>query len=434
MRWPLPLPLLSALVAFLLPLPLLAQSLPRFTPSPTGGTLTPGSLSDIGSGYRGVSANQSIPGETLISDRVRAGVGAANADMYVNRAISFRNALAIGARALPYVGAAALGYDIYTRNRCTVSGSGLQCLGPEAQPTSYIRNMGTAPYGGYETMPEWAAANTSRLNSECAQTYGPGSVVTGWVVAGSNELRVSCTGGGAASNPFADVQGSTLTPDQVADLLLPFADPAKAADIVRGALSTGQIDLAPYAMPRSATGPASLGGPTVETVTTPAPTVENPNPAPVTVTSTTVYNITYSGDTFTYTTVVQNPAGAPGTGTPTEPTPEVCGGPGLPACNVKVDESGTPAATSPDLSVFEALKNQDAQNVSEALSSVPEPSFGFIGAPPIVACRPVPLPNEMGEIDACNVVDTVRELMGFLWALAAAWISLGWIREAVNGG
>ena len=87
-----------------------------------------------------------------------------------------------------------------------------------------------------------------------------------------------------------------------------------------------------------------------------------------------------------------------------------------------------------DLSVFDALRTQDAQSVNEALSSVPEPSFGFIGAPPIVACRPVPLPGEMGEIDACNVVDTVRELMGFLWALAAAWISLGWIRQAVNGG
>lgn len=183
----------------------------------------------------------------------------------------------------------------------------------------------------------------------------------------------------------------------------------------------------------SSTG-TTVSGPTSAPGATRTQTTTGPGGVPVVTTVQTIYNYTYNSSqvSISQTDRTVNPDGS--LSEVTTPPQELCGVPGAPACNVKVDETGTPSATSPDLSVFENLKTQDAQKVSEALSSVPEPSFGFIGAPPIVACRPVPLPNDMGEIDACNVVDTVRELMGFLWALAAAWISLGWIREAVNGG
>jgi len=106
----------------------------------------------------------------------------------------------------------------------------------------------------------------------------------------------------------------------------------------------------------------------------------------------------------------------------------------MPDCNVKVNETGTPEWQQPDNSRLDDIKAADAAKMAEVAQTIPEPDLGWFDAPPLAACRPYPLPNNMGEIDACDVVDSVRSVMAYLWALVAAWMAFGWIRQAVNGG
>lgn len=158
--------------------------------------------------------------------------------------------------------------------------------------------------------------------------------------------------------------------------------------------------------------------------------------------SSTTVNVTnnyhYAGDTVTVTqTVTNNTTNPDGSTTETqqetEPDP-LCGVPGYPACNVKVDEQGTPEWKQPTTKDLDDIKAADAVKLNEVAQTIPDPDLGWFGAPPLAACRPYPLPNNMGEIDACNVVDSVRSVMAYLWALVAAWMAFGWIRQAVNGG
>lgn len=335
-----------------------AQSLPRYSGGPGGGVLYPGSLSDIGSGYRTIAANTSVPGATTISDRVRVGIGAANADMYVNRSISLRNALALGARALPYVGVAAIGYEIFTANRCTITTSGIQCLGPDGASSdehTYARYMGSAPYGGYSTIQEWGDNNYSTLRQDCEAYFGSGYLPVSWHQE-ADYLRVYCSAGGALS-PFADVQGQDLSPDQVADRLAPHADPNSGPDLVRGALSHG-IDASPYAEPLPATGPASLTQPATSSVKTDANGVQSVTTSQVT------NNITYQGDTYNVsnTTVLNNPDGS--TETTTEnPEKSFCESmPNSAACA----DLGDPGSDKPSWQTKDVLYSADSLGLPAA--------------------------------------------------------------------
>ena len=108
-----------------------------------------------------------------------------------------------------------------------------------------------------------------------------------------------------------------------------------------------------------------------------------------------------------------------------------CGAPGQPPC--KLDESGTPGTFSPNSGVKDYKDKMDQQR--EQIKGAGDGVFGglnvFFSAPPVVGCSPFALPNEMGAIDPCGVVDGVRAVMAYLWAIAALWLCLGWIREAV---
>ena len=55
----------------------------------------------------------------------------------------------------------------------------------------------------------------------------------------------------------------------------------------------------------------------------------------------------------------------------------------------------------------------------------------FFAVPPIVPCEPIELPNEQVLTRQCDVVEGTRSVMSYIWALAAIWICLGWIREAI---
>lgn len=366
-----------------------------------------------------------------------------------DKAAVARGAINLGSRALPWLSVGYGLYDWYTSAGLSQDGDTVSGSDPYTPSVlgSGIYTWGEAPNKtlGYGTRDAACVAYNAwrptvgliplsgiyaRLSSGgwvCTGTFPDG--VVSWTATSLVQLPSNrCPFGSADSSGQCPYTGESR-PLSAEDAISRLVSAPITADQLRAALQEildagGSLQ----STGTGVTGPATAPG-SVSTRTTTAP-----SGAPITVTTTTIYNYTYNGNQVTITekTTTANPDGS---AIEEVTAPELlCGVPGAPPCNVKVDESGTPAATSPDLSVFESLKAQDAQKVSEALSSVPQPSFGFIGAPPIVACRPVPLPNEMGEIDACNVVDTVRELMGFLWALAAAWISLGWIREAVNGG
>lgn len=440
-----------------------AQAAPSVTYGVNGGTLVPGTLSDVGSGYRTWSNNDSVPGGARVSDKHNVRFGpSANADVYSNRRIPWNGvakALRWAGTAGLVIGAGSAIYDAWQAAGLQPNGNGFNgSTGGEFVTEVYrpawddkfrfrsLNDFGTWLYplaagpSGY-TREAWGVGGTVGWN--CGAT-GPhvcirwrrasDNAVTLWSYA-ANPASSGCFRGsqyvGQPTNGVCagEVRAFTDAEVQAALDAAAASGAVRGGDVLREAVGQGYVVPPSDAVALPSTGPASVASPP-RTLTTTSPTGQVSTqvvPGPV-------YNITYNTNSYTYTVTETAPAPGGGTVAETKEPEPSCGLPGQPACQVKVDESGTPSATSPDLSVFESLKTQDAQKVSEALSSVPEPSFGFIGAPPIVACRPVPLPNDMGEIDACNVVDTVRELMGFLWALAAAWISLGWIREAVNGG
>ena len=447
-----------------------AQAAPSVTYGVNGGTLVPGSLSDVGSNYRTYSNNDSVPGGARLSDKHNARFGpSANADVYSNRRIGWAGV----ARALRWAGTAGLVigagsaiYDAWEAANVNPDGQGGwyedQALSTFSSTGFCLFNTGCmnvntfgyqGPYSSVDAARQAWELETLAFNGATKRFHQQStsgtqtSVTLYWTKTSNGQLgsstltihQVSKAGcyadgkytGSALNGVCPGGQRAPLTGPQVQTRLDAAAasGAVRGGDVIREAIGYG------YSVPLTDVEALPATGPL--TVSSPSRTVTYTAPDGTTSTRSvpgTVYNITYNTNSFTYNVTETAPTPDGGTVSETKEPEPSCGLPGQPACQVKVDETGTPTATSPDLSVFDVLKGQDAQSVNEALSSVPEPSFGFIGAPPIVACRPVPLPGEMGEIDACNVVDTVRELMGFLWALAAAWISLGWIREAVNGG
>ena len=136
------------------------------------------------------------------------------------------------------------------------------------------------------------------------------------------------------------------------------------------------------------------------------------------------------------------PAGAAG-GTGTEPdgtTPKPgegkeqanCGAPGQPKCGI--DESGTPSKFEGDKAALDKWKSEVEANrntIKDADGSFFESYSMFFAVPPIVPCEPIELPNDQVITRQCDVVEGTRSVMSYIWALAAIWICLGWIREAI---
>lgn len=111
-----------------------------------------------------------------------------------------------------------------------------------------------------------------------------------------------------------------------------------------------------------------------------------------------------------------------------------CGAPGQPKCSI--DESGNPqpwGADKWDSKISDYRKKSD-DALAQIKGSGDSTFSGFSGyffAPPIAACEPFILPNDQGEITRhCEVVDGVRSAMAYIWALAALWLCLGWIKKA----
>lgn len=135
------------------------------------------------------------------------------------------------------------------------------------------------------------------------------------------------------------------------------------------------------------------------------------------------------------------PAAAAGSGTKpdgTTPKPDDgkeqanCGAPGQPKCGI--DESGTPGKFDGNKAALDKWKtDMDANRtaIKDADGSFFDSYNVFFAAPPFVPCEPIELPNEVLLTRQCDVVDGTRSVMAYIWALAALWICLGWIREAI---
>lgn len=137
------------------------------------------------------------------------------------------------------------------------------------------------------------------------------------------------------------------------------------------------------------------------------------------------------------------PAGAAGgtkpDGTTDKPTDDKkeqqnCGAPGQPKCGI--DESGTPGnwgegKWDSKIADYKAKAQQSLDQIKQSGGETFNPFRDFFFAPPLAACEPFVLPNDQGEITRhCEVVEGVRSIMAYVWALAALWICLGWIKKA----
>lgn len=137
------------------------------------------------------------------------------------------------------------------------------------------------------------------------------------------------------------------------------------------------------------------------------------------------------------------PAGAAGgtkpdglTDKPTDDKKEQqnCGAPGQPKCGI--DETGTPGnwgegKWDSKIADYKAKAEQSLNQIKQSGGETFNPFRDFFFAPPLAACEPFVLPNDQGEITRhCEVVEGVRSIMAYVWALAALWICLGWIKKA----
>jgi len=111
-----------------------------------------------------------------------------------------------------------------------------------------------------------------------------------------------------------------------------------------------------------------------------------------------------------------------------------CGAPGQPKCGI--DEAGTPKNWGDDkhyskLGDYKEKAGAALGQIKDSGGDTFNPFKEFFFAPPIAACEPFVLPNDQGEITRhCEVVEGVRFVMAWVWALAALWVCLGWIKKA----
>lgn len=193
----------------------------------------------------------------------------------------------------------------------------------------------------------------------------------------------------------------------------------------------------PVADPGTLSGPAT-GPQTTTTTTTPDPA----GGTPVTTTTSSGNSYTYNGPTVTTinTTTVNN-GGTTTTTTTTPPPPEQknCGLPSTPPC--KIDENGTPTYVAPSDKPITKLIGDDADKTAAVAGSIVDPGFGWFDAPPVAECTPFAwqtatyafVGSTSGIIDPCPTMVTLRTLMGYFWALFAAFFCFGMVYKTING-
>lgn len=214
---------------------------------------------------------------------------------------------------------------------------------------------------------------------------------------------------------------------------------SRLADAFKDALKTGEVVVA---TPQALTGPATSPGTKTSTTT-------GSGTSATTTTNTTTNNYNYTGPTVTVTSTsvsqvtnnLNQPVGSP-TVTITEPETKppaekviTCGLPDTPAC--KIDETGTkPEIASDEYSKqLDALRDKNAADLEKVGGKGDKSLFDafteLFKVPALVACEGYVLPNNMGTINPCGVVDGSRVMMGYIWALLGFYWCLGMVREVL---
>lgn len=377
----------------------------------------------------------------------------------------------VAAKMLPLIGTASLAYDVWTELRCKFEDGQIKCdpgLDAPAGPNTsgfWLTN------GDTRTSASTASASCSAygpLQSEGCQSmsYNPtthackATCTSGYTATYATQFKCptglkpyvsgevwSCVNMDGSTPSGACPDGSSPSPfdgrcpsgnyvpkseDEAGDHYGKNAPKVPgAADKAPGIVQEGVGAGVPVpSSPPEVSGPPSVSSPG------PSVTTTSPNGTTTTTNTTNVVNLTYNGSQIIIneSSTTTNPDGSTTTTTDDSFMDWLCGISGMPDCNVKVNESGTPEWRQPDNTKLDGIKAADAAKLEEVAQTIPTPDLGWFDAPPIAACRKIVFPHGIGEADPCGVVDSVRSVMAYLWALVASWMAFGWIRQAVNGG
>lgn len=150
------------------------------------------------------------------------------------------------------------------------------------------------------------------------------------------------------------------------------------------------------------------------------------------------------GDPVVETTTTGNTTPDPAVRPQEEPRAEaVCGGPGLPACAVKVDETGTPTAEGFGESgaLNEALSGREA-GLGTARDLAGDTSWGIVPAwTERHACQPwhiFTLPDFVGgsevNVDLCPLMPVADGIANFIWVMLGIFAVTGMVFRTIGSG
>ena len=117
-------------------------------------------------------------------------------------------------------------------------------------------------------------------------------------------------------------------------------------------------------------------------------------------------------------------------------TPDPCGAPGQPMCNVKVDETGTAANAG---TTFDAAKeavensgNQTIEKINQARDRTDGPAWSFTFALP-TGCSPYPVGFGEVVLNVCQYQGTIHDLLSMVWAAVTAFTIIGMVGRTIRG-
>lgn len=124
-----------------------------------------------------------------------------------------------------------------------------------------------------------------------------------------------------------------------------------------------------------------------------------------------------------------------------ELTEESCGGPGQPACNTKIDETGTPNGDGAD-SASRASADAEAQKLTDGIAGVvsgtgaPNSSTGFFSSLSFPSnCTPFSVGNARWgtyTVNFCSFQPIVHDLMSMVWVFFTILGSLSMVFRTMN--
>lgn len=242
--------------------------------------------------------------------------------------------------------------------------------------------------------------------------------------------------------PWVDGQSMPVTNQEFVDAIATksgWPSTSNLAKATQQAIEAGEV--APV-VPKTVTGPATGSSTTTTTddgqkittkTTTPSYTYDGPKVTTTITTTTTAVDKATGLPVGPPIIETQTPV-VPETAPEKEPT-ITCGLPDTPAC--KIDETGTPDPTTDDSYKTKIDKTKADQDALRDITggTADKPILAGWGAlfitPPLAACVAYTLPRDMGAIDPCPVVDGVRAVMAFLWAITALWSGMRMVREVI---